>query len=506
MAIKICLDAGHYGKYNRSPVIPQYYESDMVWKLHLMLKEELEKYGFEVITTRLLQANDLGLVARGQLSKGCDLFISLHSNAVGSSGNESIDYPVAYALVDDNTTTIDEKSKEIGNILAKVVETTMKTNQKARVNTRKAESDRNGDGIKNDNYYGVLHGARIVNTPGVILEHSFHTNTKATKWLLNDNNLRQLAINEAKVLSDYFGQVKTTNTNPMNYTKEQFIEEIAKNVNKIRGEFGIEVVSPIVAQACLESGYGTSNKAKFYNFFGLKYRENRVKCHSGYFNDSSSEQLENGQYIPISTDWYAFDNFENAVRGYMEFINIDRYKNLKGIKDPKKYLELIREDGYATSLDYVTNVYNVICKWDLTKYDPKEEVKEQPKNDKYYRVRKDWNDPKSQIGAYSILSNAKAACKDGYKVYDWNGNVVYPEPKVEQKPTINTNEYTTGMYKVIVDSLNIRKGPGTNYGINRAINDKGTYTIVEVQNGHWGRLKSGAGWISIHKNYCKKVK
>ena len=37
--IKICIDAGHYGKYNRSPVVPEYYESDMVWKLHLMQKE-----------------------------------------------------------------------------------------------------------------------------------------------------------------------------------------------------------------------------------------------------------------------------------------------------------------------------------------------------------------------------------------------------------------------------------------------------------------------------------
>lgn len=34
--IKICLDAGHVGsKYNQSPVVKTYYESAMVWKLHL---------------------------------------------------------------------------------------------------------------------------------------------------------------------------------------------------------------------------------------------------------------------------------------------------------------------------------------------------------------------------------------------------------------------------------------------------------------------------------------
>ena len=58
------------------------------------------------------------------------------------------------------------------------------------------------------------------------------------------------------------------------------------------------------------------------------------------------------------------------------------------------------------------------------------------------------------------------------------------------------------LVKVTADSLNIRKGPGTNYGTNGAINNKGTYTIVETQ-GNWGRLKSGAGWICL--DYTKRV-
>ena len=50
--MRVCIDAGHYGKYNQSPVIKSYYESEMTWKLHLSLKAELESYGIEVITTR----------------------------------------------------------------------------------------------------------------------------------------------------------------------------------------------------------------------------------------------------------------------------------------------------------------------------------------------------------------------------------------------------------------------------------------------------------------------
>lgn len=75
---------------------------------------------------------------------------------------------------------------------------------------------------------------------------------------------------------------------------------------------------------------------------------------------------------------------------------------------------------------------------------------------------------------------------------------------------IKTDAATTAasyLVKVTTDVLNIRKGPGTNYGTNGAIRDKGTYTIVAESDGpgasKWGKLKSGAGWISL--DYTKKV-
>ena len=112
MAVKICLDAGHYAKYNRCPAIPEYYESEMVWKLHLYLKEELEQRGFEVITTREDPNKDLALYQRGYASRGCDLFLSLHSNAISSGMTESKDYPVACVFTGDET--IAKKSQDIG--------------------------------------------------------------------------------------------------------------------------------------------------------------------------------------------------------------------------------------------------------------------------------------------------------------------------------------------------------------------------------------------------------
>lgn len=210
MGIRIMLDAGHYGKYNQSPAVKEYYESDFTFKFCQLLKAELEKYDIEVGLTREEQGKDLGLIARGKKAEGYDLILSAHSNAVGSVVNESVDYPVAITMADNDNTDIDEISKEIGERLAKCVEEVMETKQKARTNTRKSSNDRDGNGLYDDEYYGVLQGAKLAGVPGVILEHSFHTNTRATEWLLNADNLARLAEKEAEVLADYFGMKNQT--------------------------------------------------------------------------------------------------------------------------------------------------------------------------------------------------------------------------------------------------------------------------------------------------------
>lgn len=204
----ICLDAGHYGKYNRCPIIPEYYESDMTWKLTMLQKKYLEELGARVILTRISQNVDKALRARGTAAIGCDLFVSNHSNAVSNSMNETIDYVAVYHLVNDTTTQADDVSAEIAKLIAPAIASTMGTNQGYKVLTRKSSNDRNNDGVMNDNYYGVLDGARVVNVPGLILEHGFHTHSKTVRWLLNDANLDRLAKTEATVIAMYFSGQK----------------------------------------------------------------------------------------------------------------------------------------------------------------------------------------------------------------------------------------------------------------------------------------------------------
>ena len=187
MAIKICLDAGHYGKLNRSPVVSEYYEAEMNWNLHVKLKKYLEQYGFQVIQTRSNQAKDLDLSARGSAANGCDLFLSIHSNACDT---ESVDRPVVIAQLDG-------KGDVLGKSLGKCIQDVMGT--KGAYQLYKREGSNGGE------YYGVLRSAAAVGTVGLILEHSFHTNAAAAKWLLSDSNLDKLAKAEAKAIAEYYG-------------------------------------------------------------------------------------------------------------------------------------------------------------------------------------------------------------------------------------------------------------------------------------------------------------
>ncbi len=153
--------------------------------------------------------------------------------------------------------------------------------------------------------------------------------------------------------------------------QEDFIGKIAPVVQKMTVRYGYGVNSAIIAQACLESAYGTSTKAKHHNYFGLKYRPNRVSCSSGMFKDGSREQLQGGKYIKIVDNWYGFATMEDGVEGYLQFISIPNYDRARAVTDPEEYLQALKDAGYATSAAYVSNNMSVIKKWDLTKYDTK---------------------------------------------------------------------------------------------------------------------------------------
>lgn len=273
MAKRICIDAGHYSRYNRSPVVPDYYESDMVWKLHLMQKEILERYGFEVILTRSRQAEDRALYDRGYAAKGCVLFISSHSNACGT---ESVDYPVVYRGYDNINNCNDLAAK-----LAKVISKTMGTKQAGKTAVRKGSSG--------GEYYGVLRGARAAGLSDYyILEHSFHTNTRMTRWLLDEANLRKLAEAECRVIADHYGM--TGSSQPENSGKKNQTSGFPYEVNttcnalNIRDKPGTEY--PVTGVICEPPG-----KKKRYTIVDEVNGWGKLKSGAGWIRLSYTKKV-----------------------------------------------------------------------------------------------------------------------------------------------------------------------------------------------------------------------
>ena len=165
-------------------------------------------------------------------------------------------------------------------------------------------------------------------------------------------------------------------------------------------------------------------------------------------------------------------------------------------------------DGKSGTVDYLNTAKNpyktcplyILPHWSAFKAKVQKYLTDaKPTVKNIYRIRKSWADAKSQIGAFSSLENAKKSCKTGYSVFDANGVNIYTS-----KTTASAVPFKI---KVAISDLNIRKGPGTNYARTKYI-PVGLYTIIEVQSGTgsdkgWGRLKSGAGWISL--DFCTKV-
>ena len=93
----------------------------------------------------------------------------------------------------------------------------------------------------------------------------------------------------------------------------------------------------------------------------------------------------------------------------------------------------------------------------------------------------------------------------GRPAYDAVGGETPATPVEPEKPQEQAVPF---LVKVSIRDLNIRKGPGTNYNRTGYYTGIGVFTIVAVQSGQgsdsgWGKLKSGAGWISL--DYCKKL-
>lgn len=257
---RICLDAGHYGRYNRSAVVPAFYESDFNWKFHLLLKKHLEQYGIEVTLTRDDKDTNRDLYERGRCAKGHDLFLSIHANWASRT---SADYPVAYVPINGS-------GDVIGLKLAKCIAEVMGTTEAGCTKTKRSSKGP-------WDWYGVIYGAVEVGVPGIILEHSFYSNERSAKWLMDDSNLDKLARAEAAVIAVHYGLEKLADEDPVISDPSPAPTPVSKPEVKLAvdGKWGRGTTTR------LQQIFGTTVDGEISNQWA-KYRDSNPGLRSGW--------------------------------------------------------------------------------------------------------------------------------------------------------------------------------------------------------------------------------
>lgn len=249
-----------------------------------------------------------------------------------------------------------------------------------------------------------------------------------------------------------------------NLSESEVVAKVGPLFTEEQKRSGI-LASVIAAQFILESGYGKTDLAQnANNCFGMKKNlsgntwEGSTWDGKSIYTKITKECYDGKTYVDVKADFRKYPRIEDSIADHSAYLlgamngSAKRYEGLKGCKKYRKAIQIIKDGGYATDPKYVDKICNIISKWNLTQYDLKEN---------------------SELGTTTT-----------------------EKPKVKFQ------------VKVSIPYLNIRKGPGTNYAKTGKMTGIGVFGITEVKAGEgsnsgWGKLLSGAGWISL--DYATKI-
>ena len=177
----VCLDPGHGPGNVNGSADGTYKERDFTWDMYTRLRPLLEAQGITVVGTREQESDYPSLSARASVSNraGADLFVSLHSNAAGSSARGFVAFtsaPPETAARNRLAAAIINRVHAAGVVLW-------------------------GSGLAHE-MYTVL---ASTTAPAVLLEYGFHTNAQDLALLKDTTYRDKLAQATCAGICDYLG-------------------------------------------------------------------------------------------------------------------------------------------------------------------------------------------------------------------------------------------------------------------------------------------------------------
>lgn len=473
----VMLDAGHYGKYNKG-VVDGYYESNIAWQLTELVYSKLQSHNVNVGKTREDKNKDLDVLSRGKLAKNYSILISFHTNA---SSQESTDYAAACVFSGDSE--LAKQSQSLGTLLSDIVKQTMNLSKSTLIK-KLSSNDRDKNGVLDDEYYGLLEGAREVNVPAIILECGFHTNTKTCNWLMNNNNLELLATNITNGILEFIGEKKEEQTQPSQPSQPSQTQPSTNNKftqDDIFGFFISHNLTPQGAAGLLGNMKAESNLSS-------------INLQNSFNNKLNMTDEEYTKAVDNNT----YTNFVNDGAGYglCQWTYNSRKQNLKQFAESKNVSigDLLMQCEFCLSelKTSYKNLFNLLTITTsikeasdavLTQF---EKPADQSDKVKEYRLQLSTE----MFNKYNTVSNNE---NNENKEENTKTEDIKDEGDVKDSPIFTTtseNHYI----RVINNNTPIFEGVEFNSGIVMTVNKNEVFTVVEEINKYY-KLKSGVGFI-----------
>lgn len=338
--IKVFIDPGH-GGHDPGAIGSKSKEAENVLAVALALEKKLIAQGYEVKLSRrtniYLTLNDRAKMANAW---GADIFLSLHDNSAVNKTATGFETFIFNGNVSANSIKLQQ---HVHNTIAKGI----------------GLRDR---GMKRANF-AVL---RDTDMAAILIEYGFISN-------LNDEKVIAFEIEKQTQLTfeginDYFGVKvsKPAPEPPKTDNQTHFINTVKDHVADCWTQHGI-LPSVVMAQAILESGWGTSDKAiKANNLFGIK----AASDWTGSTVTLPTQEYVNGKWITVDAKWRKYNSWGHSIVDHAQFLKErPRYKSIIGNKDYKSVCTELQKSGYATDPTYANKLISVIEANNLTQFD-----------------------------------------------------------------------------------------------------------------------------------------
>ncbi|MBR0603223.1 alkaline phosphatase [Bacillus safensis] len=153
-----------------------------------------------------------------------------------------------------------------------------------------------------------------------------------------------------------------------------FIKKLAPGAQRVQKKYNV-LASLVIAQGCLESGFGASDLSKqAYNLFGVKGTYN-----GKYVLMWTKEQDKHGNETRVQARFRKYPSYAESLADLGSlYTRLSRYKDVVGEKDYQKATAAVAKGGYATDINYATKLNSIIFTYKLTQYDNLDDLPEEP--------------------------------------------------------------------------------------------------------------------------------